>query len=57
MSVHYEKLKHIQIRKIDNETYEISTCNHLSNYMYVDVNDLKELKEEVEKVLEELKER
>lgn len=47
-------MKHITIKKIDEETYEITTCEHPSNYMYVNVKDLKELKEEVEKVLNNL---
>lgn len=57
MSIHWSKgevVKHIAIRKIDDETYEITTCQHPSNYMYINVKDLKELKEEVEKVLKSL---
>lgn len=57
MSIHCEKgeiVKHIAIQQIDEETYEITTCQHPSNYMYVNVKDLKELKEEVEKILESL---
>ena len=50
-----EIVKHIAIQKIDEETYEITTCQHPSNYMYVNVKDLKELKEEVEKVIKSLK--
>lgn len=48
-------MKHIAIENIDEETYEITTCEHPSNYMYVNVKDLKELKEELEKVLKSLK--
>lgn len=57
MSIHCEKeyVKHIAIHKIDEETYEITTCQHPSNYMYVNVKDLKELKEEVKKVIKSLK--
>lgn len=58
MSIHCgkgESVKHIAIQQIDEETYEITTCQHPSNYMYVDVNDLKELKEEIEKVIKSLK--
>lgn len=57
MSIHCGKgevVKHIAIQQIDEETYEITTCQHPSNYMYVNVKDLKELKEEVEKVLKSL---
>lgn len=57
MSIHCGKdevVKHIAIEKIDEETYEITTCQHPSNYMYINVKDLKELKEEVEKVLNSL---
>lgn len=50
-----EIVKHIAIQQIDEETYEITTCKHPSNYMYVDVKDFKELKEEVEKVIKSLK--
>lgn len=55
--MHYGKgeiVKHIAIQQIDDETYEICTAQHPSNYMYINVKDLKELKEEVEKVLESL---
>lgn len=58
MSIHCCKgkvVKHIAIQQIDEETYEITTCQHPSNYMYVNVKDLKELKEEVEKVIKSLK--
>lgn len=48
-------MKHIAIEKVDKETYEITTCQHPSNYIYVNVKDLKELKEELEKVLKSLK--
>lgn len=57
MSIHCGKsevVKHIVVQKIDDETYEICTCQHPSNYMYVDVKDFKELKEEVEKVIKSL---
>nr|DAY73265.1 MAG TPA: hypothetical protein [Caudoviricetes sp.] len=57
MSIHCGKgevVKHIAIQQIDDVTYEITTCQHLSNYMYINVKDLKELKEEVEKVLKSL---
>lgn len=57
MSIHCGKgevVKHIAIQQIDDVTYEITTCQHPSNYMYIDVKDLKELKEEVEKVLKSL---
>lgn len=57
MSIHCGKgevVKHIAIQQIDEETYEITTCQHPSNYMFVNVKDLKELKEEVEKVLNDL---
>lgn len=47
-------VKHIAIQQIDGETYEITTCQHPSNYMYINVKDLKELKEEVEKVIKSL---
>lgn len=49
-----EIVKHIAIQQIDDVTYEITTCQHPSNYMYINVKDLKELKEEVEKVLNSL---
>lgn len=49
-----EVVKHIAIQQIDDETYEITTCQHPSNYMYLNVKELKELKEEVEKVLNSL---
>lgn len=58
MSIHRGKgevVKHIAIQQIDEETYEIKTCQHPSNYMYVNVKDFKELKEEVGKVLKALK--
>lgn len=58
MSIHCGKgevAKHIAIEKIDEEKYEITTCHHPSNYMYVNVKDFKELKEEVEKVIKSLK--
>ena len=57
MSIHCGKgevVKQIAIQQIDKETYEITTCQHPSNYMYVNVKHLKELKEEVEKVLNDL---
>lgn len=50
-----EIVKHIAIQQIDEGTYEITTCQHPSNYMYVNVKDLKELKEEIEKVIKSLK--
>lgn len=49
-----EVVKHIAIQQIDDETYEICTAQHPSNCMYINVKDLKELKEEVEKVLKSL---
>lgn len=58
MSIHCGKgeiVKHIVIQQIDEETYEITTCQHPSNYMYINVKDLKELKEEVGKVIKSLK--
>lgn len=58
MSIHCGKgevVKHIAIQQIDEETYEICTAQHPSNYMYVNVKDFKELKEEVEKVIKSLK--
>lgn len=58
MSIHCGKgeiVKHIAIQQIDEETYEITTCQVPSNYMYINVNDMKELKEEVEKVIKSLK--
>lgn len=58
MSIHCGKdevVKHIAIQQIDEETYEITTCQHPSNYMYVNVKDFKELKVEVEKVIKSLK--
>lgn len=57
MSIHCGKgeiVKHIAIQQIDDVTYDITTCQHPSNYMYINVKDLKELKEEVEKVLKSL---
>lgn len=57
MSIHCGKsevVKHIAIEKIDEETYEICTAQHPSNYMYVNVKDLKELKREIEKVIKSL---
>lgn len=50
-----EIVKHIAIQQIDEVTYEITTCQHPSNYMYVNVKHLKELKEEVGKVIKSLK--
>lgn len=58
MSIHCGKgevVKQIAIQQIDEETYEICTEQHPSNYMYINVKDLKELKEEVEKVIKSLK--
>lgn len=58
MSIHCGKgevVKQIAIQQIDEETYEICTAQHPSNYMYINVKDLKELKEEVEKVIKSLK--
>lgn len=49
-----ETVKHIAIQQIDDETYEICTAQYPSNYMYINVKDLEELKEEVEKVLKSL---
>ena len=50
-----EIVKHIAIQQIDEGIYEITTCQHPSNYMYVNVKDLKELKEGIEKVIKSLK--